>query len=91
VDLLSLEFGMLQIRGGDDDPAGGMHLHSHSVAPLRWMPEERLEHADDILKAMDIIVEQDHIVEWRSLCLLLCFLSGPRDGASHRLVFIPCS
>ena len=26
VDLVALELGLLQIKGGDDDPAGGMHL-----------------------------------------------------------------
>jgi hypothetical protein len=62
VDLVALELGLLQIKGGDDDPAGGVHFQGHSIAPLRWMPKERLEHADYVHEAVFVVIEQDHIV-----------------------------
>src|SRR5215210_3708029 len=50
MDLVALQLGVLQVRGGDDDPTGGMHLHSHPVALLQRMLKERVEHVDHVLE-----------------------------------------
>jgi hypothetical protein len=64
VDLIALQFGVLQVRGGDDDPSGGVYLYRHLVALFRRVSEDFVQHPDYVLEAVIVVVEQNNVVGW---------------------------
>lgn len=83
MDLVALELGQLQVRGGDNDPAGLVNFQRHFEALFRRVPEDSVQHKHDIIVAVVVIVEQDHVVRRQTPRLLLALLLRLRRRARH--------
>src|SRR5713101_3059312 len=89
MDLIALQLGALLARRVHDNPPRGVHFHGHLVAPFRGMAEEPLQHVDDVLEAMIVVVDEDDVVGRLPFDLVLAVFLGPpgrfrkRDGIGH--------
>lgn len=57
MDPVSLEFSSFSMSGKNDDAPGEVHLPSHLKTGLKRMTEETVQHLDNVLIGMSVVVE----------------------------------
>ncbi len=87
MDLIALEFGAFFSGCVDYNTPLTVDLLRQLITRLAWMPEEMLEHCDDIVVTMVVIIEQHDVVRRKPLGLVffLLFGGGKRScvGVTH--------
>src|SRR6185437_8445594 len=83
VNLIALQLSVFLARGQHDHAAAGIHFHRHQIRRLEGMSEQLLQHTDDVVVGMVVIVEQDHVVGRLPFGSLLRIGLGCRDGVAH--------
>ena len=67
MDLIALLFGFFKARGEDDAAARGVRFHRVRKCGCVWEAENGLEHLDDVVKRVLVVIQDDHVVELAQL------------------------